>query len=153
MTNGAFDFKIQGDKEVEKVLLNLPKAHAKIAYIPALKAGGKVIRKLASQKVKSSVSNEATGTLAKSLAVYKFKTVQGVYRVGVMVRRGAVNKIKIVKGNPVRVGLYGSVLEYREGGRFAWLRPAAREGTNAAFQAVLTEFGKRLNDSIQEAKR
>lgn len=153
MADGFFDFKIAGDKDVEKVLLNLPKAHAKIAYVPALKAGGKVIRKLASQKVTSIVSNEATGTLAKSLAVYKLKTVQGNYRVAVMVRRGAVNKLKLVRGEPVRVGLYGSVLEYRDGGRFSWLRPAAREGTNAAFQAVLTEFGNRLNDSIQEAKR
>lgn len=153
MTDAFFDFKIQGDKEVEKVLLNLPKAHAKIAYVPALKAGGKIIRKLASNKVKSVVSNAATGVLAKSLSVYKLKKVQGNYRVGVMIRRGAVNKLKIVKGSPVRVGLYGSVLEYREGGKFAWLRPAAREGTNAAFQSVLTEFGKRLNDSLQEAKK
>lgn len=135
------------------MLNNLPKAHAKLAYVPALKAGGRVVRKVASQKVKSQVSNEATGVLSRSLAVYKLKTVAGNYRVAVMIRRGAVNKLKIVRGQPVRVGLYGSVLEYRDGGRFAWLRPAAKSSTSAVIQAVLTEFTKRLNDSLQEAKR
>lgn len=70
-----------------------------------------------------------------------------------MIRRGSVNKYKIVRGEPVRVGLYGSVLEYRNGGKYAWLRPAAREGTQKALSAVLTELTKRLNDSLQEAKR
>lgn len=153
MADAFFDFRLQGDKEVEKVLLNLPKAHAKIAYIPALKAGGKVIRKLASQKVKSQVSNEATGVLSKSLAVYKLKTVNGMYRVAVMIRRGSVNQYKIVKGQPVRVGLYGSVLEYRDGGKYSFMRTSAQVGELAALNAVLDEFSKRLNDSIQEAKR
>jgi Bacteriophage HK97-gp10, putative tail-component len=153
MADQPFDMQISGLTEVEKVFFNLPNSTAKKAYMPALKAGGKVVAKLARMKVKAIVSNEATGTLAKNISVYSLKKYQGNFRVGVMIRRGSVNTLKVVNGAPVRVGLYGSVLEYREGGRFSWLRTSAREGTQSALAAILAEMTIRMDDAIKDAKK
>lgn len=153
MADGG-EIKVTGLTEVEKVFFNLPTATAKKAYVPALKAGGRVIRKRASNNVKSIVSNAATGTLSRGLAVYKLKNLNGNFRVGVKVRKGLVNKLKIVKGEPVRVGLYGSVLEYGKQGQppRSWLRKAAREGKDEAMQAVAAEMSKRMPEVIKDAK-
>lgn len=153
MADGA-EVKVTGLTEVERVFFNLPKSTAKKAYVPALKAGGRVIRKRAANNIKSIVSNSATHTLEKGLAVYKLKNVGGNYRVGVQVRRKLVNKLKIVKGEPVRVGLYASVLEYGKQGQppRSWIRKAAREGKDEALQAVAAEMDKLMPEVIKDAK-
>lgn len=155
MADSGLQVKITGLTEVEKVFLNLPKSTAKKAYKPALRAGAKVIRKLAASNVKSIVSNDSTHTLERGLAVYILKPVNGNYRAAVMVRRGLVNKLKIVNGQPVRVGLYASVLEYGKEGQppRSWIRKAAREGTEAALSAITTEMDKRMEDAVKDAKQ
>lgn len=155
MAQPIIEIKEAGISEVKKLFSNLPKSSAKKGYKKALKAGGTVIRKLASNKVKSLVSNEATHTLEKNIAVYSLKTINGNYRVAVQVRRGVVNTKKIVNGEPVRVGLYASVLEYGKKGQPAksWLRSSAREGAPAALAAAEIAFYSVLQQIVDDARQ
>ncbi len=151
----VIEVKEAGIKEVKKMFSNLPKSTAKKSYKKGLKAGGTVIRKLAAAKVRSIVSNEATHTLERGLAVYSLKKINGNFRVAVQVRRGLVNTKKLVNGEPVRVGLYASVLEYGKKGQPAksWLRSAAREGAPAALEAVELVFYSTLQQAVDDAKQ
>lgn len=154
MAAPVIGIKETGISEVKKMFSSLPKSTAKKSYKKALKAGGTVVRKLAASKVKSIVSNEATHTLEKGLAVYSLKPKNGNYRVAVQVRRGLLNTKKIVNGEPVRVGLYASVLEYGKKGQPAksWLRSAAREGAGAALEAAEIAFYTTLQQAVDDAK-
>lgn len=155
MAAPVIQVKEAGIKEVKRLFSNLPKSSAKKAYKKSLRAGGTVIRKLAANKVKSIVSNEATHTLERGLAVYNLKPRNGNFRVAVQVKRGLVNTKKIVNGEPVRVGLYASVLEYGKKGQPAksWLRSAAREGTSAALAAVELAFYSVLQQTVDDARK
>lgn len=132
---------------------NLPRSTKRKVHMPALRAGGAVLRKKAEANIKSVVSGESTGTLEKNIRVYSYKKYRGNYRVGVQVKRGAVNNKKIIKGQPVRVGLYAGVLEYRDGGKYSWIRKASREGKNEAVSDVTREFNRRMIEAIRDAKR
>lgn len=151
-----FRSKIQGVGDIDKVFLNLPKAMQTKAYYQALFAGAGIVRDAASNNVKSLVSSEATGTLARNLRVNRLRKRRGLYRVAVRVRKGAVNtKKKDGKGNPVRVGLYGSVLEYGKKGQAprSWLRKALREERVLAIDKITAEMNKRIVMCIKEAQK
>lgn len=141
---------------VDKLFLNLPRTTQRRAYMPALRAGGFVIRDMAVENVKSvATRGYATGTLEKNIRVYSYKKYRGNFRVGVQIKRGAVNQKKIVNGKPVRIGLYGSVLEYGKKNQApqSWIRKAIREGKSPSYNAILKEFNKRLIDAVREAQR
>lgn len=143
-------------EELNKVFKNLPSVMRKKVYIKSLKAGGKVVKEKASENVRSITSNEATGTLAKNLAVYQLKKWQDWFRVGVRVKKKAVNKMKKDgDGNPVRVGLYASVLEYGKKGQppRPWLRSAVREEKDNALRAVAKEMKDSMDSAIKDAKK
>jgi hypothetical protein len=134
----------------------LPSKMRSLIYSKALLAGGAVVRDKASINVKSVVSSEASGVLAKNLRVYRLKKKRGWYRAGVMVRRGAVNKRKRDgNGKPVRVGLYGSVLEYGKKNQppRAWLRPAYASERGKAESRVRQVFTNNLLSALESAKK
>lgn len=143
----SIEARISGVQDIDRVFLALPGATQNKASRPALRAGGRVIRDMASANVKAITSDEATGLLARSLRVYALRRFKGNLRVGVQVKRGAVAK------NGARVGLYASVLEYGKEGQppRSWLRKAIREGVSSATSAVVTEFNKRLVDAVRAA--
>lgn len=148
------DFRSNIDsRDIELVLKNLPKVTKRKAIMPSLRAGGVVIKDRAEANLKSVTSGDSTGVLEKNIRVYNYKKSRRGYRVGVQIRRKAVNTKKIVNGEPVRVGLYGSVLEYRDGGRYSWLRKAAREGNKDAYGQIVQELGKRIAQAVYEAKQ
>ena len=151
-----FNSEISGLDNVGKTMLNLPTKMRTTIYSKALLAGGAVVRDRASQNVKSVVSSEASGVLAKNLRVYRLKKKRGWYRSGVMVRRGAVNKRKRDgNGQPVRVGLYGSVLEYgkRNQPPRPWLRSAYASQRGAAEQRIRQVISKNLLSALESAKK
>lgn len=140
-------------RDVDLLLKNLPGVTRRRVIMPSLRAGGNVIRKKAEANVKSVISGDSTGVLQKNIRVYNYKKFKGRYRVGIQIKKGAVNSMKMVNGAPVRVGLYASVLEYRDGGRYSWLRKASREGNSEAFTEISAEISKRLVKAVYEAKR
>lgn len=147
---------IEGVDKIEKVFANIPRATRKKASRQALREGAGVIREMAETNVKS-IANEgyATGTLERNIRVYSLKQLRGALRVAVMVRRGAVNLKKLIKGEPVRIGLYASVLEYGKKGQppKSWIRKAAREGASKAYDVVVKGISKRIDDILNEAKK
>lgn len=150
----AFRSEINGLEEILKKFRNLPRSMQNKALKDALKKGAEVVRKAAKQNVRSIVSSEATGTLEKNIVTSSMKKVRGQLRYAVRIRPKAVNKIKKDKdGNPVRVGLYGAVLEYGKENQppRSWLRKAARESTQEALEAIGTETRNRINDALEDA--
>lgn len=151
------DFKadINGADYIDRVFRNLPRAMQRKAYYQSLYEGAVIVRDKASENVKSIVSSEATGTLSRNLVVNRLKITRGFHRVAVRVRKKTVNKIKRDKdGNPVRVGLYGSVLEYgknRQAPR-SWLRKAIRSKQFQAINTITIEMNKRMLMAMNEAK-
>lgn len=140
-------------RDIDLLLKNLPGTTRRKSIMPALRAGGRVIKDGAEANLKSVTSGDSTGVLEKNIRVYNYKKTRGNYRVGVQIRRKAVNNKKIINGEPVRVGLYGSVLEYRDGGKYSWLRKAARENEKQAHAGITEELRKRLVEAVYEAKR
>lgn len=153
MAQPLVDVKITGADGVQKVFTNLPRSTAKKCHMQALRAGGKVVKRNAVKRLKAQVSPESTGVLEKGLTVYSLKKIRGQYRVGVAVKRGLVNQQKLIRGEPVRVGLYASVLEFRDGGKFAYMRPAAKESVNEVLNVMTSEISRRLNSAVEDAKR
>lgn len=151
-----FDSKISGIEQLYKVFNNLPRAMQNKVYRSSLVAGAIVVRESAKRNVQSIVSNEATGALSKNLRVYQLKKRRGLYRVAVRVRKGAVNRRKKDgQGNPVRIGLYASVLEYGKKGQppRSWLRKAIREERVQAIYKITTEMRTRMIDALNDAKK
>lgn len=148
--------RITGVEDIEKVFNELPRALQRKAYYRALMAGGGVVQRAAVLNIKSTfLSDEATGTLAKNIRVNRLKKYRGNYRVAVRVRKGAVNKKKKDKdGNPVRVGLYGSVLEYGKKNQppRSWLRKALRSEQASSVQAITDGMRKNMLQALNDAK-
>lgn len=151
------DFKstITGIDDIDKVFANLPASTRRKANMKALRAGAKVVKSMAEENIKAVTSNEATGFLANNIRIYNYRKMRGNFRVGVQVKRGAVNTKKVVNGKPVRVGLYGSVLEYGKSNQSprSWIRKAIREGFNKAVADITTEMNKRIVEAVTDAKR
>lgn len=149
-------FSVSGVNETQRVFANLPRTTQNKAGQQALRAGGLVVRDAAVRNIKAitSKSNVSTGVLAKGLRVYKFKKKQGMIRAGVMVKKGLVNERKRVKGAPVRVGLYASVLEFGKANQppRPWLRPALIENDGKVRDAVRVELLNRMDDAVRAAK-
>lgn len=150
-----FSNRITGQNDLDKTFLRLPASTRRKALMPALRAGATVIRNRASENVKQITSDEASGLLAKSLRVYTLRKYKGYYRVAVMVKKGAVNPRKKDKNGPVRIGLYGSVLEYGKKGQRprSWIRKAIKEGKSDAFNAVSRESGLRMASAVMDARK
>ena len=148
---------VSGLRETEEALRKLPQKYRTVAGQSALIAGARIIQKAAASNVKAIVgaSKVATGTLANGIRVYRMKKKRGMLRVGVMVQKGLVNKKKIVKGEPVRVGLYASVLEYGKANQppRSWLRKASENNESAVFSAVKGVLTERLAEAIEKAKK
>lgn len=147
---------IDGVDKLMKTMGNVPKATRKKASRQALREGATVIKDMATENVQAIAnSGYATGALEKNLRVYSLKQLRGNLRVAVMVRRGAFNIKKLIKGAPVRIGLYASVLEYGKKGQppRSWIRKAAREGASKAYAVVLKGISKRIDAILLEAKK
>lgn len=148
---------VSGLKETAEALRKLPQKYRTIAGQSALIAGAHVIRKAAAENVKAitGASKDSTGVLAGGIRVYRMKKKRGMLRVGVMVQKNLVNKKKIVKGEPVRVGLYASVLEYGKAGQppRSWLRKASENSSSAVFSVVKGVLTEKLAEAVEKAKR
>jgi HK97 gp10 family phage protein len=143
-------------KEVLKTFANMPRTSSGKALRPALRAGGNVVKIAAGVNVAAVADRGyATGLLRRAIRVYSLRRLRGMLRVGVMVQRGLTNAKKIVNGQPVRVGLYASVLEYGKKNQppRSWLRKAARESTNATLQTIIKVIKERLPIAVEDAKR
>lgn len=145
---------IKGAEEIKKMLGVLPRSMERKVLRKSLKSGADVIKKKASENVKA-IAQEGTGTLAKNIGSYSLKKYRGSLRYGVMVKRKSVNKYKIIKGAPVRVGLYASVLEYGKANQppRSWLRKALREGKGEAFEQIKKSVREGLGQAIKDAKQ
>ncbi len=143
---------ITGLSNLDKTFRNLPRSMQRKALIPALRAGGYVVRDLASNNVKAVTSGQSTGVLERGLGVYTLRKYKGNFRVSVNVKRKLVNTKKIINGKPVRVGLYGSVLEYRDGGKWSWLRTATRDGKSAAVNEITKQVNKGMVQAVKDAR-
>lgn len=150
------DVNIQGIEDLNKVFSQLPRSMQTKAYYRALFTGAGIVRRAAEQNVRGLPLSEATGTLAKNIRTYRLKKRRnGFFRVAVRVRKGAVNKMKKDKdGNPVRVGLYGSVLEYGKKNQAprSWLRKAISSEKSRAVQGISTGMRKHMVEALNDAK-
>lgn len=150
-----FTSGISGIANLDKLFAQLPKTTQRRAIAPSLRAGGAEIRDLAVDNLKSVISPDSTGIGEKNIRVYTLRKYKGYYRVSVQVKRGAVNEQKIVNGEPVRVGLYLSVLEYGKENQppRSWIRKAIREGRTKAVNRLIGEMRKRMVLAIEDAKK
>lgn len=155
------DFKAElvNFEQLNKVFTNLPRSMQRKVYTKALRAGAAPVRDAASANI-ASVSKPYTGLLSRkgTVRIYSLKKYRGNFRVGVQVRRGLLNtKIKDKDGNPIRVGLYASVLEYGSQklnrAPRSWARKAIRENKDQAISNVAEEVSKRLIEALADAKR
>lgn len=151
-----FESNISGDKELLATFQKLPRTTRTAAVRPALREGASLISKMAAVNVKIiATKGYSTATLEKNIRYYNLKDLRGMSRVAVQVRRKAVNTMKIVNGQPVRIGLYASVLEYGKKNQapVSWIRKAAREGAEPATNIILKGIEKRMSDAIEKAKK
>jgi HK97 gp10 family phage protein len=151
-----FRVELTGQKKFQETLKSLPRSMRTKVYYRSLLAGGGVVRDAASDNVKRIVSDEASGVLAANIRVYRMKKKRGWYRVAIRVRKGAVNsRKKDGQGNPVRVGLYGSVLEYGKENQppRSWIRKAIRDEKVSAQIRVASEVRKLLPQALEDAKK
>lgn len=145
------DVRFSGIKELARVFGELPRAMQRKSYYKALMASAGVVRDAAVDNLKSMPMDDATGTLEKNIRVYRLKKLRSFYRVAVRVRKGAVNtKKKDGSGNPVRVGLYGSVLEYGKKNQppRSWIRKAIREERAEAIQRMASKMRETMAEAI-----
>jgi len=149
-----FSGSLSGIKDIDKVFTNLPRSSQRKVYMRALREGAKPVKDAATNNIRQ-VSKKFTGLLSRksTVAVYNYKKYRGNFRVAVQIRRGLLNNL--VEGEPVRVGLYASVLEYGKNGQppRSWIRKAIRENKEQAVNALASEFNKRLTDAVKDAKR
>jgi HK97 gp10 family phage protein len=153
-----FQLKISDVDKLEKTFSRLPNSTQRKAYLPALREGAKPVRIAATNNIKE-VSEPFTGLARRSdtLRIYKLKNFRGNFRVAVQVKRGLVNVVKKDKeGKPVRVGMYLAVLEYGSQklnrAPRSWIRKALKEKEGEAVQNVRSEFFKRMNSVIIDAR-
>lgn len=148
--------RIQGIEDIAKVFNELPRSMQRRAYYRALMSGAGVVRDAAVRNLKAMPMNESTGSLAKNIRVYRKKRRRGLYGVAVRVRRGALNRRKKDgDGNPVRIGLYGSVLEYGKKNQppRSWIRKAIREERSQAIDKLSSGMRKHMLESLDDAKK
>lgn len=143
--------KVSGIEQLNRNLKRISNSSRDELLFPALDSAGFVIKNRASDNIKSVTSGESTGIGAESLAVYRLRRTEKYIRVSVQVKKGAVNNFKRVKGQPVRIGLYLSVLEYGKKNQppRSWIRKAAREGKNDALSEVRENISKNINSFIE----
>lgn len=154
-----FTGRIEGVEKLVKTLGNMPRSSQRKAYMKALRAGAKPLKEASTINIKQ-VSDKYTGVLAlkSSVAIYNAKKYRGSYRVLVQIRRGLFNtKVQDKDGNPIRVGLYASVLEYGSPKLNrrprSWIRKAYRENEEFAKNEIRLEFSKRVVEIVADAKR
>lgn len=144
------NIKISGAVEVAKTLKRLPSSMQDKAINPAMERGGDVVRKAASENVKSITSDKATGLLANNIKTYWAKRWKGMKRITIGVKRGLIAK------NRARVGLYAAVLEYgkNDGSQppRSWIRKAAREKPAEVLNVMTEEIARQLDSVIKDAK-
>jgi HK97 gp10 family phage protein len=137
-------------KALLKVFESLPRALELKLLRFVMRKGASVVKRHAENNIRSLVSSEATHTLEKSIEVKKLKNLNGKMRYAVRIKPKSINQTKLDgNGKPVRVGLYGAVLEYGKKNQppRAWLRNAMRENV----QEVLTETQETFKNGINAA--
>lgn len=151
-----FRAEVTGGDKLALALSRIPRGVKRRLVMPALRAGGEVVRKDAESNL-SRVADKgySTGVGLRNIRVYNARKYRGSYRVVVMVRRGAMNSRKIVNGQPVRVGLYLSVLEYgkRNQPPRSWIRKAIQESQAQATEQVRRVIYGGIDRVVVEARR
>lgn len=150
-----FDVTLKGIQELDKTFQNIPKTMQSYAYRRTLRAGAVPVRDAAEENIKA-VSKKFTGIAQRrgTIRVYNLRKYRGTFRVAVQVRRGLLNPVKNENGEPVRVGLYLSVLEYGKKNQppRSWIRKAIREKRNDAINAAATELAESMIVAIARAR-
>lgn len=150
------NYNFLGADQIQNFLGKLPRTTARKIIMPALRAGAVPVAKQAVFNIKALANaGYSTGELEKNIRVYNYKKYRGMYRVGIQVKRKSVNRYKIVNGQPVRIGLYGAVLEYGKDGQppRSWARSAIRSRESEAYNATLNYFRKNLYKAVGDAKK
>lgn len=145
------EFKVDVSK-LTKTFAQLPRSTQNKALRPALRAGAKVIQQAAITNVNRITQEESTGLLAKSIVVRAMRKFRGMNRVSVQIKKGATYPNKTDKNGRVRVAAVAAILEYRDGGKYSWLRKASREKAQLAINAVSSEARKNMSQAISDAK-
>lgn len=143
-------YQTTGLEDLFHAMRELPGALQRRALRPGLLAAAGVVRNSASNNVpKSATAGYATGLLAKSIVVRSLKTRQGTLRVAVAIAPKRVSK------QGVRVGLYGSVLEFGKSNQIPrpWLRPALRTNVDKVYTIIRDVTAKNLPAAIEESQR
>lgn len=151
-----FAANVQGIRQLEKMFNQLPKTLARKAYMKSLRKGGALVKRQAENNLRSVAdSGYSTGQGEKNIRVYNLRKFKGSYRVGVQIKRGAVNNLKIIKGQPVRMGLYLSVLEYGKENQppRPWLRKALDQMERESIRVIAEEMNKNMSAAIEEARK
>lgn len=148
------DIKIEGADVVRDVLLRLPQSMRRKTLRPAMRSAMNVVKKAATNNIKSVTSGESTGLLERSIRVYNLKIKRGVLRTAVMVQRGKVYPGRFYRGSPLRVGMVGAILEYGKDNQppRSWIRKAVRESVGAVYNSLQNEIKKRLDKALTAAK-
>lgn len=152
-----FQGKVTGEKQVLRVMQNMPRSSQRKIYMQSLRDGAKVVREAATRNLRQQIDN-FTGVAARAgtVRVYNLKKLRGNFRVSVNVKKGLLNtQVKDKDGAPVRVGLYLSVLEYgsvklKRRPR-PWIRPALTNNKYIAISLVRKGVASRLNDALKDA--
>lgn len=149
VTGITLNYDVVGVERLIKTFGNLPNTTQTKALRPAMRIGAGIIRRAAAANVKAITSSEATGLLSKSIRVYNFRRYRGMLRTAVMIQRGLVT----TKG--VRVGLYGSVLEYGKAGQppRSWIRKALSDNVQKVYSTVRSEVIYRIESALVAARR
>lgn len=133
----------------------LPISTQRKALRPALTEGAKVIQRAAKQNVAAVASKDVTGTLQRNIVVRAAKNSRGRLRRVVQIRPQATHPTKRDRNGPVRVAVYGAVLEYGKKNQppRSWIRKAIRENESAAIEAVRREASIRMTAAVADARR
>ncbi|GAB3282640.1 hypothetical protein GCM10027347_59000 [Larkinella harenae] len=136
------------NKALLKAMQKLPRTIRNRALRKGLRAGAEVVKKRASDNVRSVTSDEATGLLASKLVIRARKQTRTALGVRVAIGRGTAK-------NGARIGLYGSVLEFGKENQppRPWLRPAADQSASQVLSVLVQESSRYLDDAVEDAKR
>lgn len=158
-------FTTLGIDDLFHAMNELPNGMRNAALRPALIQGAQVVRKKAAENVEQvATAGHATGLLSRSIVVRTLKTKNKTLRVAVAVNPKAVSRNTNYRGEPAKVGMYASVLEF---GRVAggganggnrnsqpprpWLKPALKANSNQVYSIVRQVAAQNLDQAIAES--
>lgn len=145
MAQGIATLELTGFDEVIKIFETLEPKLKKKALRPALRAGAKII--LAAAKIKA---HRFSGLNAKFLKVKSMKRSRK--SIGVVIQTGTRQQLKIPGSDK---GYYPFSEEYgtKDTPAHPYLRPALKENSMIALQAIGLELGRRQDMIIAKMKK